>query len=156
MSQPSTMGQPNRAVRLTFTYEGVGVLSVSRQTLDLRALPSDPIPDAQTKERQSGFWFEVHNRAGQTIYRRVVQNPMGLAVEVHNDVPDGSYSAKSSRWQPINERRGTFSVVVPYVEPGTSVHLFSSPLGPEMRPEPAREMASFPIAEEGSGQEELR
>ena len=50
-----------RAVRLTFTYEGDEVCLVSRQPVEMIAPPTDRL---SRYEGEQGFWIEVRSRQG--------------------------------------------------------------------------------------------
>lgn len=125
---------PNRSVRLTFSYEGSDVRLVSRQSIEMLSPPSDAI---QVQEGQAGFWYELRDAEGRTLYRRVIQNPIKFAFEVRSD-PE-----RPLAWQKVSEPRGYFTLLMPELEQAKTLVLFSSPLEPEGVPVPAKELTRF-------------
>lgn len=73
-------------LRLTFTYENGSVRESSpRQEVDMVAPASEPI---ETEEERAGFWFEVQDGRGRTLYRRTIQDPSDPTVEVRSGDPE--------------------------------------------------------------------
>jgi hypothetical protein len=105
------------SVRLTFEYEDDTLRLTKAREIDKKPAPSDPL---QGYEGQAGFWFELRDAAGKTIYRRVMRNPMPVYYEVHA-------AASPSTHLPVKTRSGTFEVVIPTPPPGAVVVLFSTP-----------------------------
>lgn len=126
--------QLNRAMRLTFSYEGSNVRLASMQRIEMLAPRSDPI---RTQEGHAGFWYELRDAEGRTLYRRVIQNPIKFAFEVRSD-PE-----RPLAWQKVSEPRGNFVLLMPDIEQAKMVVLFSSPLEPEGVPGPAKELTRF-------------
>jgi hypothetical protein len=143
---PSTpSARPNRAIRLTFAYEGESIRLVDRQSLEKRTAPSDPV-DAREKRSQSGFWVEVQGGRSRTLYRLVMSNPIETSIEV----PTGDEEQPFTR-QTVAQPRGVFFVLVPDLAEAEAVALFSSPIDPaepRAAEQPAREIARFGIREE--------
>src|SRR5262245_16490582 len=88
-----------RALRITVAYEGDRLQVVSRQEVDMRPLPSDPIHDYRG---HSGNWFEVHDSSGRVIYRRTLHDLMPNDMEA----PSGDPQRPFTRVE-VPERRGT-------------------------------------------------
>ena len=105
-------------LRVTFAYEGNQVRVVSRQAVDMRAAPSDPVYDYQG---QSGHWFEVHDASGRVIYRRNTHDLMPVDVEAPSGDPERPFTRAKT------ERRGTFVLTIPNVSQAQSIVLFASP-----------------------------
>lgn len=137
--------QPNRSLRLTFSYEGSDVRLVSMKSIEMLSPPSDPI---QTQEGQAGFWYELRDAEGLTLYRRVIQNPIKFASEVRSDNPK-----RPLEWRKVIEPRGDFVLIVPDLPQAKTVKLFSSPLEPEGTLMPASELTHFSLKQvpEGKG-----
>jgi hypothetical protein len=139
--EPSGFAPSNRAIRLTFTYEGGEIRLVARQDVEKLVPPSDPIEEQ--RQDQSGFWVEVQGEQGRPLYRRIMHNPIETSVEVLSDDPERPLANV-----PIDQPRGTFFVTIPAVAGAESVVVFSSPIDPSderaaMRP--ASEIARFDL-----------
>jgi hypothetical protein len=130
-----------RAMRLTFRFEGDDVVLVRQ--VDVDALPP---PTEQTERRGeselAGFWFELQDGAGRTVYRRTTEHPIRTRAEVPRG--DGSFVNQASI-----ARSGSFSLLVPQVPDAREVVLFSSPLDAPDRPMPARELARTALRPRG-------
>ena len=134
--------QQNRSLRLTFSYEGSDVRLVSKQNIEMLSPPSDPI---RAQEEQAGFWYELRDAEGRTLYRRVIQNPIKFAFEVRSD-PE-----RPLAWQKMSEPRGDFVLLMPELEQGKTLVLFSSPLEPEGDLGPAKELTRFNLEQVPNG-----
>lgn len=142
---------PQTALRLTFAYSDDSIRLVSSRAVDMRVPPSDPVDGYQG---QAGFWAELRDSTGRTIYRRIMHDPIPSYHEVHS--PRGAPPTHT----PVRNREGAFEIVLPAPPPGSSVVLFgtphppSSPIGefaqerartegPRIGTGPAVEIASF-------------
>jgi hypothetical protein len=124
-----------RTLRVTFSYEGNQVRMVSRQAVDMRPEPSDPVYDYRG---QSGAWFEVRDATGRVLYRRVIRNPMPVDMEA----PSGDPERPFTRVRPP-ERRGTFVLTMPNLSRAQSIVLYTSPDDDPQKP--AREIGRFEL-----------
>ena len=61
----------NHAVLLRFDYDGHTFTEVGRRSEAMKVVASDP---TRGFEGRSGFWYEVQNAAGDTLYRRITQD----------------------------------------------------------------------------------
>ncbi len=113
----STAESPPTALRITFTYDGDSVHLASGRIVEMTVPPSDPIEGYQ---RQAGFWAELRDPAGTTIYRRVLDDPTPVYHEVHS--ADGP-----TTHTPVRDRTGAFEIVVPVPPPGSRLVLFRTP-----------------------------
>lgn len=138
--------QPNCSLRLTFSYEGSDVRLVSMKSIEMLSPPSDPI---QTKKGQAGFWYELRDDRGRTLYRRVIQNPIKFSVEVRSNNPK-----RPLEWQKVNEPRGTFTLIAPDLAEAKTIELISSPLEPEGMLKPAGELTRFKLKQDTEKDEE--
>lgn len=134
-----------RAVRLTFAYDGDDIRLESRQNVEMVTPPSDPVGEG---EAVTGFWYELKSEGGQTLYRRLLHNPMEQSREVFG--PEGSIHRV-----PVERPSGVFSVVVPEVLGGRFVTLAHTPMPASGGPRGAaaawperRELARFDLREE--------
>ncbi len=132
-------GAANRALRLTFSYEGAKLTLVSQQSVEMVVPPSHAI---DVSEVQSGFWFTVEDGQARTVYRRVMQSPIRSDVEVFSPEPDTSVHRR-----PVENPRGTFTLLVPEIAGSQTVALFDQPLvrTPSKRASAAKEIARFTI-----------
>ncbi len=135
-----------QAVRLIFEYKGNKIKLISEKNVEMIA------PPAETRElgkKASGFWCEVKDSKGKSLYRRVMQNPIPYAAEVRTDDPRMPLA-----WQePTEDMKGQFVVVIPRLEKAAKLSLFSSPLSPKKSMEPAKELKSFALGRLGGGKE---
>jgi hypothetical protein len=148
---------PPTALRLTFAYSDDSIRLVSSRAVDMRVPPSDPVDGYQG---QAGFWAELRDSTGRTIYRRIMHDPLPSYHEVHS--PGGAAPTHTS----VRNREGTFEVVLPAPPPGSRIVFFGTPHppsapigvfaqerartgGPRIGTGPAREIASFGLDQAG-------
>ena len=110
--------QVQRAVRLTFTYEGDELDLVSQQPVEMIVPPTDALSGY---EGEQGFWVEVRSRQGEALHRRVMDDPLRQDVEVFS--PD---SDETMFRVPIENPSGIFTVLVPDLDEADHVALLSS------------------------------
>ena len=129
----------NRALRLTFRYDGDKVEMVSSQQVEMILPPSHALEDP---ESPAAFSFVVSDAAGRRLYRRMIHPPIQTDVEVFE--PDGSI-----RKAPAVRPSGSFVLLVPDVPAGASLTL----VGPRPGAESAgsRELASFSLHQPPEG-----
>jgi hypothetical protein len=109
------------ALRLTFRYSGsdIRLSRVDRVFARVQAPPS-PLPEGE----RSGFWIEMRGKSGETLYHRVLHDPLQEDTEVFGDEPGGDL------YRVPNERQeGEFEVMVPDVPGAVDVTLFGTPRG---------------------------
>jgi hypothetical protein len=113
----------------------------------MKVPPSDPV---ESYTDRTGFWVDLKDEQDQTLYRRVMHNPIRQDVEVFSPDPEQTIYRT-----PVAEAQGVFSVVLPEIEAAQAVSLIGSPsqtvernpaVGTE-RAEPAhaREIARFDL-----------
>lgn len=128
--------QENLALRLMFAYEGRKVSLESAQPVAMRVPPSDRTDEY---EKHSGTWIEVRDNRDRVLYRKVLHDPMPASLEVPSGDPVRTFTRVAAKTS------GTFSVVVPELPDGTTLHLWASPQG-----EPARAaelVGRFPLSQ---------
>lgn len=128
------------SLRLTFEFADDDISLVDRRVVAKVAPPSEDLARKQPRER-SGFWMELQDGEGRTLYRRVIRNPIRANAEVA--VEGGGFTNRVSV-----ARRGTFSLVVPNLREAAELALFASPLDRPHLPEPASEVARVPVREQ--------
>jgi hypothetical protein len=133
------------SLRLTLAYEGQDVRLISRDALNTKAPRSDELAAPRD---QPGFWYELRDTEGRTLYRRIAHNPLQPAAEVRSDDP-----ARPLAWQRRSESQGTFVLLVPKLDQAQHIVIFSSPLEPREAGKPATELARFDL---GKGKESVR
>jgi hypothetical protein len=131
----------NKALRLTFNYEGSDVKLVSTQSVDMILPPSHPL---EAKAEQSGFWITLSNSDGKAVYRRILHNPISYHREVFSNDP----ADPSVQQVPVAKPKGTFVILVPDLADARTLQLFSYPEGRAGRGLAARELARFAIKQE--------
>ncbi|HET6980049.1 MAG TPA: hypothetical protein VFI24_27195 [Pyrinomonadaceae bacterium] len=115
---PETSPDTNKAMRLTFSYDGDDVKLLSKQRTDMILPPSDVV---KGYGKYKGFWAEVRNGSDKTLYRTVMHNPTKNDAEVFPESPDGDISR-----EPAPKRKGVFVVLVPEIDNGEDVILCRS------------------------------
>ncbi len=127
----------DRSVRMTFRFERGDIELVERQEIDTVAPPSQEVPERE-ETAQSGFWVELRDADGRTIYRRVMRNPIRAAAEVPDG--EGGFTNRVSV-----APAGMFSLLVPNLPEAMELALFASPLDRPHMPEPATEVVRAPF-----------
>lgn len=105
----------SHAVLLQFEYDGRTFMEVDRRSEAMKVVASDP---TRGYEGHSGFWYEVQNAAGDTLYRRITHDPTFPYREVSS--PEGTMTRVSA---PDGKR--TIEVIVPDIAEGEHVVLFA-------------------------------
>ena len=113
-----TSPDANKAMRLTFSYDGDDIKLVSQQRTDMILPPSDTVKGYGSYK---GFWAEVRSGSDKTLYRTVMHNPTKNDAEVFPESPDGEISR-----EPAPKRKGVFVVLVPDTGKGDDVILCRS------------------------------
>ena len=143
-----------RVLRLTFAYDGDALTLASKQSVEMTVPPTHPLSGY---ENQAGFWFEVRDRAGRPVYRRVLHDPMPAYHETHAAGASPTHLAAAAR-------RGVFEILVPAAWEGATLLLFATPQPPvapigkipaerarrggaRVGTDPAREIARFNLDE---------
>lgn len=111
----SDRGASDRALRLRFEYDGRTMRQVARIPVNMMVVPSDA---TQGYRGHTGFWYELQDAAGKTIYRRVIHDPTIPYREVSS--PDGTFTHVAS------QDLKTFDAIVPDVSEGADVVFFAS------------------------------
>jgi hypothetical protein len=134
-----TATKAQKAVRLIFSYDGNHVQLISQQPVEMTLPPSDLVSD---QEGQQGFWAELKDEKDQTLFRRVMHNPMSGDIEVFSNDPKQTISRHT-----IPSPKGVFVVVVPDTAETHAVTLSSSTRsGPSaLATQPSREIARFEL-----------
>lgn len=109
----------NCSLRLTFTYHGTDIKLQSLQHVNMKPFPSESI---QKMEMRKGSWYEIKDSKDHTLYRRIIPDPVSLAMEVKSDDPDAPI-----KWEEIKNTEGLFVIVVPEIEKAANIVLFGRP-----------------------------
>jgi hypothetical protein len=112
--------QSNRAIRLTFSYEGNNIKLISRQNIE-KVLHS-PVQN-YIQENHTGSWYELSDDQQRLLHRQIIDNPIKVDVEVFSDNTTESISRHR-----LSDIRGAFSIVIPDIPDGKNFDLFSSPV----------------------------
>ena len=107
------------SLRLIFSYKNNDIRLLNIQSIDIIPPPSDPL---DYPANQPGFWYELKDLQGRTLYRRIIQNPVNPYREVFSNDPYNSIIR-----QKVSEPQGTFVLLVPNIPGARSVFLFGPP-----------------------------
>jgi hypothetical protein len=140
-SQQPRVGKKDNypSLRLMFSYEGFEVQLDSVQKVYIISPPSDWL---EPNEGEPGFWYELRDNEGQTIYRRVTTNPIKFQVEVRTEDEN-----RPLAWVKAEEPKGVFVLLVPDLLDSEDLVLVSSPIDEGSPIEPAKEVARFNLKE---------
>jgi hypothetical protein len=109
-----------RSLRLFFEYDGDNVKLVSVQRIEMMPPPPQaPPPDTP----RPGAWFELRDANGQSLYRRVIHDPLSGDLEVPTADPDRPLARVQSA-----QKRGVFHVVAPDIPQARRIALSSVPM----------------------------
>lgn len=169
---------PSTTLKLTFAYEGGDIQLRSRQLLRKRPPPSDALlPSAPSDARpaakrwwelwnraaphrsteRAGFWVELQDASGRSLYRQVMHTPIKSHVELFSRDHRAPITRKpyvevfAKDPSRVVERgnvrvaKGTFFVLVREIPQASTVVLFSSPLDPREAGRPARPIKRFDL-----------
>ena len=107
------------SIRLRFGYDGKLLHLVGKKRLQMIA-PASPAPRPKAG-KQGGFWLELQTAEGETVFHRLIYNPLRTKVEVHS--PDRKPKIIAGPPSP-----GTFSVLVPDIPKANIAIVFGTPL----------------------------
>jgi hypothetical protein len=141
IAQPPEVRPFNRALRLTFEYEGSNVKLISTQSVEMMLPPTQPL---EKHENETGFWFTLSNAQGKPVYRRTIHQPIAYDREVFSNDP----KQPSVQRIPIDKPKGTFVMLVPDVPEARIVQLYSHPLTVGGRGQATSEIGRFEISPE--------
>jgi hypothetical protein len=131
--------QANKAMRLTFAYDGDDVKLLSQQRTEMIVPPSDTVKNYGTHK---GFWAELRSANDKTLYRTVMHNPTKNDAEVFPESPAGLISR-----EPAPKRKGVFVVLLPDTDKGEEVILCRSAPETKGPTKEIRALASKPAEE---------
>lgn len=138
MDTPPTQ-QYQYSRRLYFSYEGEKISLLSHKRLKMIPLPSHPIP---SDSRQSGFWYELKDKKGKTLYRRVTKNPLPFEIEIHT-----GDRKQPLKWQKNKKTKGEFILLIPDIEDAHEIVLMGTKSEEKPSLKPAEELARIPLPE---------
>ena len=138
-AKPKSTTPSNKAMRLTFSYEGDNVKLLSQQRTEMTLPASDAVKGFGKKK---GFWAELRSDTDKTLYRSVMHNPTKNDAEVFPESPGEGISR-----EPAPKRKGVFVVVVPDTDKGEEVILCRSTPATKGPTRGIRALASKPAEE---------
>ena len=130
---PAQRRPPTRVFRLWFALEGSEVKILRFRVLTMQAPPSEPIHSPKSNEGLTGAWIEVRDAAQRCLWRQTLYNPFGTRGEVRTDAGGFLNAAILPH--------GSLTVLVPELPEARHLAIFSSPLDPRRRFEPADQIA---------------
>ena len=104
------------ALRYTFEFEGAAVRMLRQRRLDKQTMPSYA---REGSDGESGFWVELRDPSQQVLYRRVMDDP---TLRYEAPVDDNG----ALRTEEGGGRKGTFSVVVPFLPQARTLMVWAS------------------------------
>jgi hypothetical protein len=128
-----------QAVRLRLSVEGESLRVRSSTRVDTLVPASDPID----MPGEVGFWVEVHDNEGQTVYRRVLRDYLQDTVELFSEDPNETIVRR-----PSARAQGEFVVIVPDIGRGASAAFYGSPSERGRALRRAHEIARIQLDEE--------
>lgn len=131
--------ESNKAMRLTFSYDGDDVKLLSQQPTEMIVPSTDALKGYGTHK---GFWAELRSARDKTLYRTVMHNPTKNDAEVFPGTPNEGISRV-----PAPDRKGVFVVVVPDTDEGEEVILCRSTPATKGPTKGIRALASEPAEE---------
>ena len=145
-SKRETGGRRTRSLRLIFAYEGANVRLVGRQSVEMIPPPSDSLAG---REGETGFWYELRDSRGQTLYRRLMQNPIQYSTEVLSNDP-----VRPVERRDVPDPRGVFVLISPQLEEAQTLALFSAPSERNELGRSSRIIGEFDLREDVGGKED--
>jgi hypothetical protein len=125
-------------LRLTFLYENGSFRLLDRQEVDMVAPESE---STEAEDEQAGFWFELYDDQGRTLYRQTMEDPTDPTVEVPSDDPERPFMRV-----PVRAPR-RFVVLVPEIGERDLAFFGPPPVSPGgVVPFPPTDAASIEIA----------
>jgi hypothetical protein len=131
--------ESNKAMRLTFSYDGNEVKLLSQKRTEMIVPSTDSLKGYGTHK---GFWAELRSARDKTLYRTVMHNPTKNDAEVFPGTPNEGISRV-----PAPDRKGVFVVVVPDTDEGEEVILCRSKPATKGPTKGVRALASKPAEE---------
>jgi hypothetical protein len=120
MSDNISHDQINKAIRLTFSYQGDNITLLSRQKVD-KFLPATTI--SVSPQGSSEFWFELSDPQRNVVHTRSLDNLIKKDMEVFSEDPNNSIHR-----QKIGDIKGTFSILIPDIPNALNFDIFTSPV----------------------------
>jgi hypothetical protein len=146
-SSPFDTGSFNtwgKALTLTFSYSGTEIKLINEESIEKRIPPSD---DLNELEERSGFWYELKDKDGRTLYRKAIYNPIRYDAEFPSERERGKFFREK-----IPNPSGAFVILVPDIPNGRTLVMFSSPFTPEESFKPGKEFARFELMQQQENQ----
>jgi hypothetical protein len=130
---------PGWSWRLTFEYDADRVRIVARQHVAMLAPPDDSELIGSAK---AGYWVELRDAKGRSIYRQIVHDPIQHDFEVFSPEP-GTSPTRVEAPQP----KGVFQAVVPDLPGATEVVLYGRGSRLELAEKSAKQLVKAPLRE---------
>ena len=130
-----------KALRLTFSFDGDRIHLVRHVILEMKAPPSDwDLAYGRLKSFHpvTGFWIELRTATGAPVYRRFLSDPLRQYVEAPNG--KGGWTRSS-----VERKAGMFSVLVPVMRNARSVTIIGPPFGVHVTSPHSRDLASYAL-----------
>ena len=132
-----------RTLRLLVAYSATELRLLDRRSVEMIPPPADD----RVEEQRSGFWLELQDGKGQTLYSRVTQNPMRFSAELLTDDSERPLARAE-----LDEVKGEFVLHVPDLPEARALVFMSGPPGPAALGEPASEVARLDLTQSPRGE----
>jgi hypothetical protein len=129
--------EPQRTLRLFVAYSGTDLRLLDRRSVEMIPPPADSV-----EEQRAGFWLELRDAKGQTVYSRVTQNPIRFSAELLTDDRERPLTRAE-----LEEVKGEFVLHVPDLPEAQVLVFMSSPAGPAALGEIASEVARLDLTQ---------
>lgn len=137
MSKRADSTNPGQAaIRLRIAYDGPRLEVHSRRRVRMRVTPSDDLPRPRKGGGVTGWWVELRDARENTLYRRILHNPIPYDVEVRT----GLRREPLARHR-VDRPKGNLFLVVPDLPGAAVVVLF----GPTEKDGGTGEVGRFPV-----------
>ena len=141
MSKRQSEDRPTRrAWRVTFDYDGDEMTVRRSEQIEKRTPPSDALLRDGEAASRSGFWVELTDEDGRTVWRRVLDDPRIASLEA----PAGERPGELTRAK-VERPRGSFRVLIPERDDARYVSVVASPAAPTGRGGRARVVGRFDV-----------
>jgi len=125
-----------RTLRLLIAYRGTKLRLLDRQSVKMIPPPADEPVGAP----RSGFWLELRDEKGETLYTRVMQNPIRFSAELLTDDPERPVARAE-----LSEVEGEFVLHVPELPEAQALVFMSTPAGLAALGQVASELARLDL-----------
>jgi hypothetical protein len=104
---------------------------INEEGIEMQVLGSDNLTQ---NEKSSGFWFELRDNDGQSVYSQILHDPLMIDAELPSEKNEGKFTRVR-----VDNPEGTFTILVPDTYLARNLIIFSNPLPSDRLSELAKE-----------------